>query len=82
MVRIHFIIDLIWWTGLAPYEYEFLFPGSLISIFLEQPWTWLKLRRYGQQELRFGIWGFGCWVKGVGFNQQKHPLSPLHKPLH
>jgi len=22
LVRIHFIIEMIWWTGLAPWEYE------------------------------------------------------------
>ena len=36
-VRIHFIIVMIWWTGLAPWEFEFPFPGSLIYTFLE--WT-------------------------------------------
>jgi len=34
LVRIHFII-MIWWTGLAPWEFEFLFSGSLTSTFLE-----------------------------------------------
>jgi hypothetical protein len=34
-VRIHFIIVVLWWTGLAPWEFEFSFPGSLISAFLE-----------------------------------------------
>ena len=29
LVRIHFIIEMIWWTGLAPWEFEFSFPGSL-----------------------------------------------------
>ena len=37
LVRIHFIIGLIWWTGLAPWEFEFPFPGSLIYIFLVSP---------------------------------------------
>jgi len=26
LVRIHFIIVMIWWTGLAPWEFEFPFP--------------------------------------------------------
>jgi len=30
LVRIHFIIVMIRWTGLAPWEFEFPFPGSLI----------------------------------------------------
>ena len=34
MVRIHFIIVMIRWTGLAPWEFEFPFPGSLTSTFL------------------------------------------------
>jgi len=28
LVRIHFIIEMIRWTGLAPLEFEFTFPGS------------------------------------------------------
>ena len=47
LVRIHFIIVMIRWTGLAPWEVEFPFPGSLISTFLAGdtysldpgPWT-------------------------------------------
>ena len=27
LVRIHSIIEMIWWTGLAPWEFEFPFPG-------------------------------------------------------
>ena len=34
LVRIHCIIVMIRWTGLAPWEFEFPFPGSLISTFL------------------------------------------------
>ena len=34
LVRIHFIIVMIRWTGLAPREFEFPFPGSLTSTFL------------------------------------------------
>ena len=33
LVRIHFIIVMIWWTGFAPWEFEFPFPGSLTSTF-------------------------------------------------
>ena len=35
-VRINFIIEMIRWTGLAPWEFEFPFPGSLASTFLVQ----------------------------------------------
>ena len=31
LVRIHYIIVMIRWTGLAPWEVEFPFPGSLTS---------------------------------------------------
>ena len=36
LVRIHFIIVMILWTGLAPWEFEFPFPGSLTSTFLSR----------------------------------------------
>ena len=36
LVRIHCIIEMIWWTGLSPREFEFPFPGSLTSTFLER----------------------------------------------
>ena len=35
LVRIYFILEMIWWTGLTPWEFEFSFPGSRISTFLE-----------------------------------------------
>ena len=34
LVRILFIIVMSRWTGLAPWEFEFPFPGSLTSTFL------------------------------------------------
>ena len=39
LVRIHCIIVIIRWTGLAPWEFEFSFPGSLTSTFLERQVT-------------------------------------------
>ena len=42
LVRIYFVIEVIWWTGLAQWEFEFPFPGSLTSTFLCPPtWLWL-----------------------------------------
>ena len=35
LVRIYFIIVMMRWTGLAPWEFEVPFPGSLTSTFLE-----------------------------------------------
>jgi len=35
LIRIHSIIEMIWWTGLVPRESEFPFPGSLKSTFLK-----------------------------------------------
>ena len=35
LVRIHFIIVMITWTGLAPWEVEFPFSGSLTPCFLQ-----------------------------------------------
>ena len=40
LVRIHFIIEMIRRTGLAPWEFEFPFPGSLTSIFLGNRQFW------------------------------------------
>ena len=34
LVRIHLIIEMIWRTSLAPWEFEFPFTGSLTSTFL------------------------------------------------
>ena len=34
LVRIHFIIEMIWWIGLAPWESEFPCPGCHISTVL------------------------------------------------
>jgi len=34
LVRIHFIIVMIRWTGLAPWDFEFSFPDSLTYTFL------------------------------------------------
>ena len=34
LVRIHFIIVIVRWTGLAPWKFEFPFPGSLTPTFL------------------------------------------------
>jgi len=39
LVRIHCIIVMIRWTGLAPWEFEFTVPGSLTSTFLFQEET-------------------------------------------
>jgi len=37
LVRIHFMIGMIRWTGLAPWDFECPFPGSLTSTFLYNP---------------------------------------------
>ena len=34
VARIHFIVEMFWWTGLAPWELEFPLPGSLTSTVL------------------------------------------------
>ena len=33
LLQIHFVIEMIWWSGLAPWEFEFPFPGSITSTF-------------------------------------------------
>ena len=39
LVRIHYIIVMVKWTGLAPWKFEFSFPGSLTSTFLSKGQT-------------------------------------------
>ena len=36
LVRVHFIIEMIRWTGLVPWGLEFPLPGSLTSSFLRK----------------------------------------------
>ena len=36
LVQIHVVIEMIWRTGLAPWEFEFPFPGNLTSILLRE----------------------------------------------
>ena len=43
LVRAHFIIVMIRWTGLAPWEFEFPFPGSLTPTFLGEVGTCKKV---------------------------------------
>ena len=45
LVRIHPIIEMVKWTGLAPWEFEIPFPCSSLSTFLElsrQPYVYLS----------------------------------------
>ena len=39
LVRIHSIIVMIRWTGLAPWEFDFPFPGCLTSTFRQTLYT-------------------------------------------
>ena len=48
LVRIHVIIVMIRWTGLAPREFEFPFPGSLTSIHVR--WDGSGLERLSSVE--------------------------------
>ena len=53
LVRIHSIIVMIRWTGLAPWEFEFPFPGRLASTFLgrKDMCSCMRLRR----EVQMGV---------------------------
>ena len=54
LVRIHFIIVVIRRTGLAPWEFEFPFPGSLTSTFLAGAEEVLRVPGILQQHLAPG----------------------------
>jgi len=55
LVRNHSIIVIIWWTGLAPWKFQFPFPGSLTSNFL--------VLRVLLEAVVFRIWFLGSWVE-------------------
>jgi len=86
LVRIHFIIVMIRRTGLAPWEFEFLFSGSLTPTFREartfspvfksQIFTWKSPGSGSRVEgIGCGVTGAGFWVKGSGFTIQGHWLG-------
>ena len=65
LVQFHCIIVMIRWTGLAPWEFEFPFPGSLTSTFLVRG---LVSQRLHPPRLGFGVQGLGFGVQGLGFS--------------
>ena len=56
LVRNHLIIVMIRWTGLAPWEFEFLFPGSRTSTFLSL---------WGMHGGHVGLWFVVCGLMFV-----------------
>ena len=59
-VRIRFIVEMIWWTGLAPWEFESSFPGGLISTLQMAEYAKVSLEQLQQScdyisELGFNI---------------------------
>ena len=48
LVRNHFFIEIIWWTGLAPWEIEFPFPGSSTSGWPSTPRPACPAKREGE----------------------------------
>jgi len=59
LVRIHYIIVMIRWTGLAPREFEFLFPGSLTSNFLNGLALTVEPRGAPDDVPRLAAWRLG-----------------------
>ena len=62
LVRIHFIIVMMRWTDLAPWEFEFPFPGSLTSTFLstgQVSWPNVRLASLPVLEIMQDA-GLGC----------------------
>ena len=54
LVRIHFIIQMFWWTGLAPWEFEFPFPASHTSTF--QGWYQLNIQKWRLRTSTDNLW--------------------------
>jgi len=67
LVRIHFIIVMMGWTGLAPWESESPFPGSLTSKLCEG--TWLRLA-HGPCE---------GWLPGPFAHKKPNPIGTYSK---
>ena len=70
LVRIHFIIVMIRWTGLAPWEFEFPFPGSRTSMGSAHT----PARTGGISELTDypKVDALGPWFKSVNFKGRRH----------
>ena len=69
LVRVHFIVEMIWWTGLAPREFEFPVPGSLISTFLVLSLLLPSCATAGFFILAYCIYYFNFKAKMNGFMQ-------------
>ena len=73
LVRIHFIIVMIRWTGLAPWEFEFPFPGSLTSTFLDTHYKVNTKTSHASSRVR--VCGLGLRVQGLGFQEEAQDAS-------
>jgi len=67
LVRVHFIIMMIRWTGLAPREFESPLPGGLASTFLGCSKPMPCTDGIGGWRQGFGVKNLGLGVYGVGF---------------
>ena len=52
LARIHFIIVMIRWIGLAPWEFEVPFSGSLTSTFLQETYAFISRFRAKREQLK------------------------------
>ena len=78
LVRIHCIIVMIRWTGLAPWEFEFTFPGRLTSTFLASRSTpsaaSVGLADYSEVDM------LGLWYKSENFAAKKARARQIGEP--
>jgi len=65
LVRVHFIVVIIRRTGLAPWEFELPFPGSLTSNILAERDDASKRTLFTRGDWAWGL-GFGVWGLGFG----------------
>jgi len=77
LVRIHFIIVMIWWTGLAPWKFEFPFPGSLTSTFLRPLDAKLALPTFKIPSHHSTVHFSGAALDFSGINTRLHSRYPL-----
>ena len=84
LVRIHCITVTIRWTGLAPWEFEFPFPGSLRSTFLERELGCFffekRSKRWVNPELNLRLKDRLGPVPRVRKKKKKKPQTPTPTP--
>ena len=80
LVRIHFIIEMIWWIGLAPWEFELSFPGSITSTFLD-PFPTQERPMLPPSLLLSNLYYHPAYYRGTSLMKNNPPIKGHHRAL-